>query len=1073
VTYEAENKAIFEILNAILEGTGLFATLSENRKVILIKEKQVLPVVQQETITGTVTDARTGVTMLGVNILVKGTSTGTATDPDGQYEVTVESLQDTLVFSSIGFQSQEVPINGRSSVDIAMQTQVISGEELVVTALGIERRERSLGYSTQQVKAEELVQSKETNFVTSLTGKVAGANITSANSMGGSSRIVIRGAKSITGNNQPLFVIDGVPLDNSNFTNETQATGSGGYDFGNAASMINPNNIKSVTILKGANAAALYGSRARNGVIQITTKDGSGGQGIGVSINSSVQFSEVYALPEYQNKYGGGPNAPFIQEDGQLFVQMGNDESWGPRLDGRMVRQWYSFDDVNGLNGQATPWVAHPGNVKDFFNTGVSFNNDVSLSKGGEDYSYRLSFSRLDKNGVYPESQLERNQIGFNGRADFSENLTGAISVNYSYEDVTGRPGTGYDNENVFLQFNQFGQRQVDLGPNSYMADYARPDGSQRAWNWNGIAGANSGDIRFTDNPYWVRNKNYEKDDTQRIYGNANITYDFTDYLNVKGAIVTDYYTTRRGQRVAINSQTPSSYQENIYEVEETNGKLIFNLNRDLNDDLNLTVLAGGNIRYNDLNQNNGETTGSLISRGIYTLENSRGRPAITDYYQQKQVYSLFANATLGYQETLYLASSLRNDWSSTLPADNNSYLYPSITGSFIFTELDGLNNSDILSFGKLRLGYAQTGSDTDPYRLASTLPLGSPFGNVPIVSLPTTLNNSNLKPEITSSYEVGANLEFFSNRASLDITYYNSKTKDQIIPIDVSSASGYENQVINAGEISNRGLEAAISVTPVQMANSLSWDISANWAKNINKVEELAPGVSAISIGNVRSITISAREGQPYGQIIGSGDFVYDENGNKVVGSNGLYLINNEPQVLGNYVPDWTAGVSSTISYKGFTASIALDGQKGGDIWSQSAGSGLGTGIFKATAENDIRQIGVIADGVQQDGSSNTVQTTAEQFFSGLPTAAFVYDASYIKLRELRLAYNLPNTLFKNVSIQGLTVSVIGRNLATLFKNSAHIDPVSALSAGNVQGVELGQIPPQRTFGFNVSIDL
>jgi TonB-linked SusC/RagA family outer membrane protein len=1033
---------------------------------------------QSGSLSGTVTDANSGETLVGANVFISQISKGASTDANGQFEIT-DIPQGTyeVRISYIGYseQSQSVDVaSGDNTLDVSLESGVAL-DEVVVTALGVQREKRSLGYSVQEVQGDELSQTKETNFVTSLSGKVAGANISNSNSLGGSSRIVLRGASSITGDNQPLFVIDGVPLDNSNFTSSGQTSGGGGFDFGNAASVIDPNNIQSVSVLKSASATALYGSRGANGVIQITTKDGSASKGIGVSINSGVQFKQVYGLPNYQNEFGGGANAPFQQVDGQLFADYATDESWGPRLDGRPVRQWYSFDNVNELEGQETPWVSNPNNVKDFFNTGVTYNNNVSISHGGDDYSYQLSLTRLDQDDVFPNGSLDRKQVGFNGQAGLATDLNVAISANYVYEDVTGRPGTGYSGVNVFQQFSQFGQRQVGLGSGSFMSDFTRPDGTQRGWNWKGIDGARNGVFNFSNNPYWVRNKNYEEDDTQRLFGNVELTYNLSDNYNIKGSVRSDFYTSRRGTRFSIDSQEVPQFEEGIREVQETSARLTFNFNQSLSESITLDGLIGTNVRYNNYSRNQGTTQGGLSVPNVFTVENSISRPLIDDYSQEKQVRSVLASANLGYNDMLYLDVSARNDWSSSLPEDENSYLYYGATGSLIFTELAGIQSSNAFSFGKLFASYSKVGNDTDPYRLATTFPITLPFGSSPQLSVSNRLNNSNLKPEQSYEWEVGTQLEFFNNRGGLEVAYYNRRTEDQIIPVQVSRASGYNEQIINAGEVTNRGLEVELSATPLQLNNGLRWTISANWAKNVSKVEKLVDGLDNLTLGNAPfGVAINARVGEAYGTLVGT-DFQYDDNGNKIVNSNGTYAVDNSQQVLGSYVPDWSSGVSTSVFFKGFSASVSLDGQKGGDIYSITNMFGNYSGILEASAQGDIREAGLIAEGVQEDGSTNTVRADAENFFKSLfgVKAAHIYDASYIKLREVRLAYSVPVSLFENTPLRGATISLVGRNLATLFKNTPNFDPTNVVSTSNVQGIEAGQIPPQRSYGFNIQLDL
>ena len=1028
---------------------------------------------QTGTVSGTVTDSTTAEPLPGVNVIVEGLGIGAATDVQGRFEIAdVPVGEQALVASFIGYQTRSVPVDvqeGSNQVDVRLSSQAIGLDDVVVTALGIEREERSLGYAVEEVEGAALDRVPETNFVSSLAGRVAGAQISTASQMGGSTRIVLRGASSVLGDNEPLFVVDGVPLDNSNFNTAAQADGSGGYDYGNAASMINPADIQSVSVLKGPSAAALYGSRASNGAILITTKSGQRDVGIGVTVQTGVSFSELYNLPDYQDAYGGGAWAPFsVNEEGQFVADFGTDQSWGPALDGREVRQWYSYDDVNGLLGQATPWVARPDNVADYFRTGLNFTTNVAFSQGGENFNYRLSLNNTEETGVFPNSGLGRNTISFNGALDLTDRLSTDVSANYVDEDAQARPGTGYTNATgPWLQFNQFGQRQIDLGEDSYHRDYRRADGTQRGWNW--IGDPAEGNLIYANNPYWIAYENFQNDDTERLYGNVSVAYDFLDNLTLTASGRTDFYTSRRQERVAVGSVELSEYEEAIREVQETNGSLELVYDGQLSERFSLSTLAGTNYRYNTYSLNAGQTLGGLSTPGLYTVENSISRPDIDDYFEEYGIFSLYGNVTAGYRDVVYLEGTLRNDRSSTLPAGNNSYLYPSVNASFAFSDLPVFQDSDVLSFGKLRVGWSQVGNDTSPYRLAFTYPLGFPYGTTPLQSLPTSLNNADLKPEITSGYEVGTQLQFFSNRLGLDATYYAQETRNQILAVEVSRASGFRSTVVNAGTIANRGLELALNFTPV-LTQDLQWDVNLNWAKNVNKVVRLQEELRSVTLGGPPfGPDIVARVGEPYGAFYGTG-FVYDEAGNKVVGSGGTYE-STSPQVLGSYIPDWTGGVSTTLSYKGVTASAVLDGQKGGEIWSLSNTFGLYSGIFAETAENDIREVGIVPEGVTEDGEAWTGRVDPNVFFSSLfgVQEAFLYDASYVRLREVSLAYTLPRRWFGNLPVQGLTVSAVGRNLATLLKYTPNFDPATALSASNVQGIESGQMPPTRTIGLRL----
>lgn len=1048
------------------------------------------------TVRGVVTDSTSGVGLPGVSVrLASNTSIGAATNIDGEYEIAnAPTGPQTLVASYVGYGTKRIPVTvtaGETVVDIQLSDSFVLGENVVVTALGIERAERSLGYSAQEVEGDELSRVRETNVVSSLAGRVAGANVSQGGTIGGSTRIVLRGPNSLSGNNQPLFVVDGIPLDNSNFSTGAQNRGGGGYDYGNAASLINPDDIASVSILKGPSAGALYGARASNGVILITTKSGRRNTGIGVTVNQSVTADDVYNLSPYQNEYGGGANAPFsTNSQGQFVADFATDESWGPRLDGRMVRQWYSYDDVNGLNGQATPWVAAPNNVQDFFGTGVTSNTNLAFAQGADNFNYRLSLTNVSTDGVFPGSQLDRRQVSFNGSLDLTPRLRTSLTGNYINNAAEGRPGTGYDGQNVFLQFNQFGQRQIDLGSGSYSSSFQRPDGSQRGWNWRDPV---AGTFQYTDNPYWISYQNQQQDVTNRIYGSFAVEYDFTDFLNLRTNVQTDYYTQRREERVSFGSQATPSYQEGIFEVQETSARSQLTLNRDITPDLSLNTFVGGEIRYNDYYQNRGISQGGLSAPGLYTITNSVDRPAIVDYFQELAVYSVYGDATLGYQDFLYLNGTIRNDWSSTLPDGENSYLYPAANVSLVFSDLGPFRNQNVLSYGKLRVGAAIVGNDTDPYRVGLTYPLATPFGSAPLQSLPTSLPNANLRSEKTNSLEAGLELAFLNSRLGLDLTAYTSETNDQILPVEVSRSTGYSFQFVNAGTVSNKGVELALTATPILTNSGLQVDLNFNAARNVSEVVELVDGLDVFTLGNAPfGAAITASVGEPYGAIRGR-DFVYDQNGNKAINvdENGNFVDfqTNPNQILGSYLPDWTGGASATVSFRGIQFSGLLDGQLGGDAYSVTSLFGRYSGLLDETVEGGIRELGLVPTGVVTLPEGTTPEEAAnmtgtayaggavnpEAYFKGTfgLVGAHMYDMSFIRLRELSLGYTIPSRFTNQFSVQNLTLSVVARNVALLYSRSPFFDPAIALSSGNIQGIEAGSYPPTRSVGLSITATL
>ena len=1027
---------------------------------------------QDRTISGTVTGEDSGEALPGVNVIVKGTNQGTVTDIEGNYNLSVADGAETLSFSFIGYQTQEVPINGQSQIDIQLGSDTKQLSEVVVTALGIEREERSLGYAVQEIDGEALNKVNETNVVNSLQGRVAGVQINgNTGGLGGSSRILIRGANSVAGQNQPLFVVDGIPLDNSNFNTTDQQRGASGYDYGNAAQDIDPNNIESVSVLKGASAAALYGNRAANGVIIITTKKGSARQGVGVTVNSQVLFQDVLVLPEYQNLYGGGAG-PFRQNaDGQDVVLFNVDESWGPRLDGRPVRQWYSYyPEIEEFNGQATPWVAHPDNIRDFFETGLQNTNSVALEGGNETGTFRLGYTNLNTKGIMPNSNLNRNTLNFNGSLNLTDKFTASAGINYVRTDAKGRPEQGYGN--VIVQFNHFGQRQLDM--NLLDQYWITPTGEQRTWNRRSAANPFP---QYANNPYWIRRKNFQNDDRQRVYGNVNLSYEFTDWLTLTGRLLHDYYTDRREERIANGSIDQSSYSEDVREVRETNADLILTADKNLNEDLSITGLVGVNTRFNSLYRNYGETVGGLSVPDFFNLENSTNRPTIDDIKEERRINSIFGSATLGWRDLIYLEGTLRNDWSSTLPDGNNSFLYPSVGGSFVFSALEGINDSPILSYGKLRASWAQVGNDTDPYRTALTYQPRDNFGANPVYRVPLQRNNVNLRPEETRSYEFGVETQFFQNRIGIDVTYYNSSSTDQIFEVPVTGAAGYTSQIVNAGEVTNQGVELLLRATPVETEN-FRWDIVVNWARNRNRLESLTEDQSVYQISaGLFGVTTVAIEGQPLGSLYGS-DFEYAPDGSKIVDGNGLYVQSDSLRAIGTTLADWTGGITNTFTYKGLSLNVLVDARQGSDIYSITNLFGKYSGLMEETVAGNIREEWLIAEGVQnvaEEGEApryerNNTAVDPQTFFSSMfgNGRASTYDGSFVKLREVSLSYTLPNGLFEN-RIKNVSLSLIGRNLAMIYKKIPHIDPESVASSTNAQGVEGGVLPSLRSYGFSV----
>jgi len=1046
---------------------------------------------QDKTVEGIVTDAADKSPVVGANVLVKGTTIGTITDVDGKFKLSVPKDTKTLTVSYVGMTTVDIALPESGNITVEM-TAGKNMNEVVVTALGVKREQKSLGYSTQKLDGSAVNTARETNIVNSLQGKVAGVQITGSGNFGGSSRILIRGAKSIDKNNQPLFVVDGVPLDNSNFSTAEQQRGALGYDYGNAAQDINSDDIESINVLKGSAASALYGTRGANGVIMITTKKGSkktgkGKSPIGVTVKQNFTFEQVSVLPKYQNKYGGGAG-PVFDSSGRFpgYVRQffEYDGSWGPKLDGQDVMQWDAYYDYDSAKyGKATPWVAHPNNIKDFYKTGITSNTSVSLDGANDNGSFRLSFSDLFTKGVFENSKMNRSTLSFSGTYDFSKHIFAGINATYITSNVKGRAQTGYSN--LTSNFTQWWQRQLDM---KALKDYKNPDGTQHTWN---MLGENDQHPYFWDNPYWTLYENYETDGRNRVYGNVYAGAKITSWLNAKVTVTTDYYQDHREERNAVNSVLQAKYSENVITHNENNYEGIVTAHKTFKDKFDVSALFGLNRRDVKRVNNLSETQGGLNVPGFYSLENSVDRVNINNEINRFLVNSVFGNASFGYAGMVFVDLTLRNDWSSTLPLKSSSYFYPGVSASFIWTELLKGNAKNWFSYGKIRGGWAKSGIDAPANSLETRAAPSQSFGSTALYVLPNTLNNANLKSESVYSWEIGTELRLFVDRVNFDLTYYQAITKDNIFRVAQSGASGATFRYVNAGTLENKGVEFASSFVPVRLKNSFEWGIGFNIAKNTNTVKELYNTEDGQKVESVRiqdapfAVTLDATVGRPYGEITGY-DYVYDGKGNKLVDpASGVYLTTSTVKPLGSVLADFTGGVSTWLSWKGVRLYALFDFQKGGHLFSFTNMFGKYSGTLAETAEGDIRENGIIVEGVNAtgvdangnyttDGTPNVTPIAAvDNFFVNhgyVVNAADVYDASFVKFRELSLTYDLPAKVFAKGPIRGISLGFVCRNLAILKKNVPHIDPESAVSSSNVQGFEGSQLPTLRSMGFNLS---
>lgn len=1056
---------------------------------------------QVTTVRGIVTTEEDGEPVIGASVIVKGTSLGTVTDVNGRFELSGFPPSATrLLISYISLMAKEVAIAPQVSVTLKSDTHLL--DEVVVTALGISREKKALGYTAQEVKQDALVQGKDNNLLNSLSGKIAGVRITNTQGDVGSSRIVIRGETSIAGENQPLFIVDGIPVDNSQLNAR-----SSGRDFKNAIADLNPEDIKTLTVLKGPNAAALYGARAAHGAIVITTKGGDKRQkGIGITLHSSTQVSFVATLPEFQNLFGQGAGGRFSYVDGKgAGVNDGVDESWGPRLDiGLLIPQFDSPLDADG-NRVATPWVSHPNNVRDYFRMGISTNNGISVARGDDKYQFRVGYNYEKQVSIVPDAGTNKTNISLNTDYHLAKWIVVGATANYIVYTAPSLPGSATPSgSNVrsnspMLQFLWFG-RQVDT--NSLKADYTR--------NWNSS---------YYDNPFWSASYNTQSQERHRLIGDLHAEFRLTDGLNVRFRTSTDWYNDRRKSKVKWGSAGAGSpygsYAEDAYTVKENNTEVLATYIKQLNKNWGIDALLGFNVR-NKQYENNYQAAPRLAVADLYTLTNSRDPlTSSNDFYRLRQ-YGLYGSIQLDYRRWAFLNITGRNDWSSTLPVDNNSYFYPSVTASVLLSEAFGWR-SKAVNYLKIRGGWSQVGADANPYQLATVFTSETAFNGNPLQSSSTIGMNPNLKPEKTSSIEAGFEAAFWDNRLYLDFTYYKTDSRNQILKLATTAASGYTSQVRNAGHIRNRGYEIQLGAVPIQTSKGFRWNLDLNYGANSSKVvklddEGLITSYQLYSSG----IQILASVGEAYGTLFGT-SYVRDANGNVVVDANGLPKISTTNKTLGKFTPDWTGGISNTFSYRSLSLSFLIDASVGGSIFSNTNKTGKYTGVLANTLSgrdaehgglwyytdamgNNVRlsespsysvssdglyyaqvngqstrvyQDGIMVEGVTESGSKNEEVVSAEKYYHRIYSIAEanVYDASYVKLREVALSYRLPRLWTQKLHLQEASVTLTGRNLWTIYKSVPNIDPESALTTGNAQGVEAYSLPTTRSFGVNLSV--
>jgi TonB-linked SusC/RagA family outer membrane protein len=1051
---------------------------------------------QGTTISGQVTGTG-GAPIVGASVSIPTLRVGAFTDDQGRYTFTAPATATgsvTVTARRLGFQpsSASITLGGAPVVqNFSLSASATELQGVVVTALGETREKSQLGTAQQQLSTTELNQTKTMNVINSIQGKVSGVTVTGSGTQGGSNRILLRGANSINGNNSPLFIVDGVAVSNA-----SRGSGpGGGFDFGSAISDINPEDIATMSVLKGPNAAAIYGSRAANGVIIMTTKKGANsGGGMRTELSSTYTWESPSILPQYQNLYGQGSGGQFQYIDGSGGgVQDDNDQSFGPRLDGRMfgcimIAGTTTYDQTVPCTQftsptAPSPWIAHPDNVYSFFNTGHTLSNTVAFSGGTERANARMSFGSDQISGYIPNNSFHKMNGLLNGTLKINDRLSSDASLQYIRNTGLNRPGVGYT-QSVLEQFVWFG-RQVDLEAlrNTYNTSGATNNGpANREFNWN---------YSFHNNPFWLQYDNPEVDARDRFIGNVSTTYKLTEGIDASLRTGSDIYRYNINQEfgpgdVRQGTIVDPAYFGGFTNLTDYNNEnttdAILRINRGLGSHFQVNATGGASTRRSTYNFNSVQTGGITVP-GIYNVSNAAITPTLGQTLQRRQTNSVYGAADVTLNSWWTLSGTARNDWSSTLPKGNNSYFYPSVSTSVVVTDaIPGLKNR-ALSYFKLRGSTAKVGADADPYLLRSTYTgLSTKFAGLSQFTLTDALANGGLLPEITHSNEMGVELGFLDGRVTFDGSIYDKHTENQIFNAPITATTGFTSKSINAGNISNKGQEFLLGVTPVQTASGFSWNSLFNYGRNKSRLTALAPGIKTLALGSLFSARLEARLNKPYGAIMGN-SWLRDAQGN-------LLLKNGLPQrdpasagyqhYFGTVEPQWTGGWGNTFSYKNIRLYGLLDFHMGGKLASVTNMWGDYTGVLSRTIkgrEVDWNNPGLVVKGIDQaTGQPNTISVKSESYWQciayncGQVIEDNIFDASYTKLRELSLTFDLPQTWASRFNARGLTLGLTGRNLKTWTK-VPNIDPEFSYQTGNNQGIEFASMPNARVWGLNVRI--
>lgn len=1008
----------------------------------------------QMSVSGKVLEKDTGIPLLGVSVVIKGTSTGTTTDFDGNYSLSTVGKDAFLEFSYIGFKTMETAILGQTTINVFLEEDGQQLDEVVVTALNIQRDKESLGYSISQVAAEEVNVARENNVMNSLSGKVSGLQITQSNTgVDGSSRVLLRGITTINGNNRPLVVIDGIPISNGS----GGAGGGGGIDRGDALSDINPDDVESITVLKGAGASAAYGSLGINGVILVTTKSGVKKAGIGISLTSSFLFTDVALTPDFQNEYGAGAFNDFapINADGRPVLDYPFSWSWGPRMEGQAYTNWLGQQDTYSPNPNGNTY-------EEFYQTGFTMANMVTFEGQSEKGSFRISITDEDSQGIVRNNTLGKQTFNLRGTSKLKDNFSIDGKMTYITSKVNNRPQLSEGAGNTALQLSLMPRdiRLEDVANNTINAN-----GEEIKWNL---------DNTF-NNPYWALENAGNVDEKDRFQGLIATNWDLNDKFNITARSGIDYlifdFTSfgARGAQAVENGL--GAYRRETSRSSIWNSDILGTFTTDISD-VKMSLSLGSNYR-NEFSTSLNVSGNNAKVDGFYNISNYINAFS-NEGTSKKAIYSFYGLANFSYGGFLYFDANLRNDNSSALPKANNSYWYHSENMSLLFTKLLGMN-SKILSSGKLRGSFAQVGNDTGPYRTQAVYNINQTV-TLPytVASIPGDLPSFNLRPETSQSWEVGADLGFLNNRIQLDFTYYQTNTIDQIMAVPISGASSFSRKVINAGEIENKGIEAQLNIIPIE-SEDFTWNLGFNFTKSNSQVITLNEGLESIQLGSLWTASVEARPGQEFGTIYGN-DFLRDNFGRKIIGDDGLAK-RGDRIALGNINPDWFGGLTSKVRYKNLSLSTLISAQVGGEYFSQ----GRGYRLYFGTDERSLvgRENGIIEEGINENtGFVNDQSTSAllKQFtdiFANEIATDIVLDATNVKLREVALTYNFPKKMLKGTFIQSARLSAVGRNLVFLYNAAGDIDPEATYSSGPAStAFEHSSLPSTRSYGLNLNIN-